>query len=84
MTLAEWIKQQKEHHLYTNAIYVVGQKNGSYNINDQLFEMEIQQPYAKQLFGEYEIAFINVKIINDYPNLVVFINIPKPEELKRK
>ena len=84
MKLKDWIDQQKEHHLYPHAIYVVGQKNGSYSTNDNIFAMELHQPYAKQLFGEYEIAFINVKMVNDFAKLAVFLDIPVPEEMKRK
>ena len=80
MKLAEWIDQQKEHHLYEHSIYVVGQKNGSYNTNDQIFALEMNQSYAKQFFGEYEIAFINIKMVNDFAKLAVFLKIPEQKE----
>ena len=80
MKLKDWIAQQKEHHLFRDAIYVVGQKNGSYSNNDNIFEMELYQTYASKFFGEYEIVFIKAKMINDFPKLAVFLNIPEQKE----
>lgn len=86
MTLAEWINFNIKNGLYNagNDIVVVGQKDGSYSTNDNIFEMKTKQLYARELFGHYDMMFFQPSIRNEYPVIRVLINIPTPEEMKRK
>ena len=86
MTLAEWIDINVRENFYHsgNEIIVVGQKNGSFNTNDNIFENKIAQRYAKEIFGHYNMAFFKPIVYNEIPMIKVFINIPIKEEVKRK
>lgn len=86
MTLADWIDFNTENDLYhaVNEINVVGQKDGSYNSNDNVFELKVSQAYAKALFGQYEMMFFRPEVLNSWPTIRVLINIPTPEEVKCK
>lgn len=86
MTLAEWITFNENEGIYRieNEIIVVGQKNGSVNISDNIFENKIVQRYAKEIFGHYNMMFFKPIVYNEIPMIKVFINIPTKEEVKRR
>jgi len=86
MTLAEWIDTNvKERFSYAgDSIIVAGQKDGSYNSTDAVFEIRMSQVYAKEIFGRYNMMFFNPIIYDSAPMIRVCINIPTPEEMKNK
>ena len=86
MTLAEWLDINVRENFYHPAaeIIVVGQKNGSLNTSDNIFENKIAQRYAKEIFGHYNMMFFKPIVYNEIPMIKVFINIPTKEEVKRR
>jgi len=86
MTLAKWIDFNIKNDLYSAAsdIMIVAQKDGSYNINDNIFELKMAQIYARELFGHYDMMFFKPYVHNDFPIIRVLINIPAPEEMKKQ
>lgn len=86
MTLAEWIDINVRENFYPSGyeIIVAGQKNGSFNTSDNIFENKIAQRYAKEIFGHYNMMFFKPIVYNEIPMIKVFINIPSKEEVKRR
>lgn len=86
MTLSEWIDFNIKNGMYSAAsdIMIVAQKDGSYNINDNIFELKMAQIYAREIFGHYNMMFFKPSLYNDFPVIRVLINIPTPEEMKKR
>lgn len=86
MTLAEWIDINVKENLYYigNDIMIAGQKDGSFNTNDNVFEFMMSQGYAKEIFGSYSMMFFKPEKYDGIAIIKVFINIPTPEEMKKR